>query len=298
MDMNSKGLLAIVLVATLAASAMIPLSGASNIQVVLNPNANEATVSAYINSSIAFSANESSFLGKVITEVFPHSSNITIKQTSINKGNLSFQVVNDSISNMESNASLKALSLGYSRTIANTTEGNNAVLFINTSLLIKATVSGIFSNNTASLKWRSFSSNNSLELNGSYVNNASFGGPYLTSSRTVNTLNFSVFSKSLSNWTRTYNAATNVTTFSMDAGTTVHFQLNGSLGVTGSNFSITYSLDPSYSISAPGYDSATADSIVIGNPPPSSPIAYYAVGAVLVGAAAVMLLIRRKGPNH
>ena len=295
MDMNSKGLLAIVLVATLAASAMIPLSGASNIQVVLNPNANEATVSAYINSSIAFSANESSFLGKVITEVFPHSSNITIKQTSINKGNLSFQVVNDSISHMESNVSLKALSLGYSRTIANTTDGNNALLFINTSLLIKATVSGIFSNNTASLKWRSFSSNNSLELNGNYVSNASFKGQYLTSSRTVNTLNFSAFSKSISNWTRTYDAATNVTTFSMNAGTTVHFQLNGSLG---SNFSITYSLDPSYSISAPGYDSATADSIVIGNPPPSSPIAYYAVGAVLVGAAAVMLLIRRRGPNH
>ncbi len=297
--MNSKGLLAFMLVAALAASALIPLSGASNIQVVLNPNANEATVSAYINSSVAISANGSSSLGKVITDVFPHSSNLTINQTTINRGNLTYQVINDSISRMDSNVSLKALSLGYSRSIVNTTEGNNAVLFVNTSLLIKATVSGIFNNNTASLKWRSFSSNNSLALNGKDVSNTSFGGPYLTSSRNVNTLNFTVFSKSISNWTRTYNAATNITTFNMDAGTTVHFQLNGSLaGLPGTNFTVTYSLDPSYSIAAPGYDSASANSIVIGNPPPSSPIGYYVVGAVLVGAAAVMLLIRRRGPSH
>ena len=293
--MNSKGLLAIVLVAALAGSAMIPISGASNIQVYLNPSANEATVSAYINSSVVFSASQGSFLGKIITDVFPHSSNLTINQTKINSDNLSFQVVNDSIHSMDSNASLNSLSLGYSRTIVNTTSGSNALLYVNSSLLLKATVEGIFNNNTASLGWRSFSSNNSLELNGSDVSNTSFGGSYLTSSRTVNTVNFTVFSKSLTNWTRTYDSATNITTFSMDAGTTVHFQMNGSLG-PGGNFSLTYNLDPSYSILAPGYDSASSNAIVIGNPPATSPVTYYAIGAVLVAVAAVLYFRRRKGP--
>lgn len=296
--MNSKGLLAIMLVATLAVSAMIPLSSASNIQVVLNPSSNEATVSAYINSSVVFSATQVSFLGNVITDVFPHSSKLSISQTSINKGNLSFQVINDSIHEMDSNASLAALSLGYTRSIVNATEGSNALLYVNSSLLLKATVKGIFNNNTASLQWRSFSSNNSLDLNGSDVSNASFGGTYLTSSRSVNTVNFSAFSQSLSNWTKTYDAATNMTTFSMNAGTTVHFQMNGSLGISGTNFSLTYSLDPSYSISAPGYDSASANSVVIGNPPTSSPITYYAIGGLLVAIAAFLLFRRRKGPVH
>lgn len=293
--MNSKSVLAIMLVATLSLSAMIPLSGASSVQVVLNPNANEATVSAYVNSTVAISANQSSFLGKVITQVFPHSSNITIQQTAINKDNLSFQIVNDSIHKLDTNASLKALSLGYSRTTENMTQGNNAVLFVNTSLLIRATVSGIFSNNTAGLHWRSFNTNSSLELNGNDVSNANFSSEYYASNRNVNTVNFTAFSDSLSNWTRTYDAATNITTFSMDAGTTVHFQLNGTLGGA---FSLNYSLDPSYSISAPGYDSASGNSITIGNPPHSSPIAYYAMGALLIGVAAIMLYMRRRGPSR
>lgn len=296
--MNSKGILAIVLVATLAFSAIIPLSGASNIHVELNPSANEATISAYINSSVEISANQSSLLGNILSGLFPHSSNITIRQTSMSSSNLSFQIINSSIHAMDNNASLKALSMGYTKTIENTTLGSNAILFVNTSLLLKATVSGIFSNNTASLKWRSFSSNNSIELNGNDVSNSTFNGTHLTSSRSVNTLNFTVFSKSLTNWTRTYDAATNTTTFSLDAGNTVHFQLNGSFPLIGSNFSLTYNLDPSYSISSPGYDSATANSIVIGNPPHTNPMTYYIVGAFLVGIAAVSLLIRRRGQNR
>ncbi len=293
--MNSKGLLAILLVATLAGSAMIPLSGASNIQVNLNPSTNEATVSAYINSSVVFSASQGSNLGKIITSVFPHSSNLTINQTTINRDNQSFQIVNGSIHSMDSNVSLKSLTMGYSRTIVNTTSGNNALLYVNSSLLLKATVQGIFNNNTASLKWRSFSSNNSLDLSGSDVSNTSLGGSYLTSSRNVNTVNFTVFSKSLTNWTRTYDSATNVTTFSMNAGTTVHFQMNGTLPL-GGNFSLTYNLDPSYSISAPGYDSASSNAIVLGNPPATSAVTYYAIGAVLVGVVAVLYLRKRKGP--
>lgn len=293
--MNSKGILAMVLVATLSLSAMIPLSGASNIQVALNPSANEATVSAYVNSTISISANQSSFLGAIINNVLPHSSNLTIKQTSINRDKLSFQIVNDSIHGLDNNASLKALSLGYSRSIVNTTQGNNALFFLNTSLLIKATVTGIFNNNSASLKWRSFSTNKSLDLNGSSVSNSSFSGNNYFQGRNVNMLNFSVFSQSLSNWSRTYDPSSNITTFSMDAGNTVYFQVNGTLG---SNFTLTFNLDPSYSISAPGYDSATANSINIGNPPHSNPIAYYGVGAVLVGVAAFMLIRRRRGPGN
>lgn len=282
----------------MALSVTLPLSGASNIQVKLNPQSNEATVNAYINSTLMFSTEKGTFLANMTSALTGHSTNVSIGPTQLNNTSIAFQIINASLKAEYNNATLKSLSLGFSRTYTNITEGSTAVAYMNTSLLIEATISGVFQNGSANLSWRGFTTHNGLTLNGNNVSTVDLSnGGFVQNGSTVNTVNLSVFSKSLASWTRTYNAATNVTTFSMDAGNIVQLSYNGSfLGIA--PFTLTYTLDPSYSISAPGYDSATANSIVIGNPPPSSLTGYYAVGALLVGVAALMLYMRRKGPNH
>lgn len=296
--MNRKGLLAVLLVATMALSVAVPISGASNIQVRLNPQNNEATVYAYINSSLMFSTQKGTLLGNLSSTITGHSTNVTIGPTQLNSSTTAFRTINASIKAEYGNATLKSLALGFSRTYHNLTEGSRAVSYMNTSLLMEATIGGIFQNGTANLSWRGFTTHNSLSLNGNDVSTLDLSnGGVVSNGSTVNTLNLSVFSKSLTNWTRTYDAGTNVTTFSMNAGNIIELSYNGTF-LQIAPFTISYTLDPAYSISAPGYDSATSNSIVIGNPPPSSPIGYYAVGAILVGAAAIMLYMRRKGPNH
>ncbi len=294
--MNTKHGVALALVAILAFSAMIPVSHASTIKVVLNPNSDEATVSSYINSSLVISANSSSQIGQaILKDVLSSSSSgdLKINTTYLNNDSLAFQILNHSISERDKNAQLNNLSMSYSRTIESYNTSGEAKLYANSSLRLNMVLTGIFYNNSANLTWRSFSTNQSLSLGDTNVNQANFSNGSFTSSKSVNTVNMSAFSKSLVQWNRTYDPTSNTTTFFMNAGTTVDFHDNGS--IFGTNFSLTFTLDPAYSISAPGYDSASADSITLGNPPASNPILYYAIGAILVVGAIITMYIRRRG---
>ncbi len=296
--MNTKHGVALAIVALLAFSALIPVSHASTIRVVLNPNSNEATVNAYINSSLAISANSSSKIGQSILQNVLSSStsgNLTINNTYLKNDSFVFQVLNRSISERDHDAQLTNLSMSYIRTVESYNASGTAKLFANSSLKIAMVLTGVFYNNSANLTWRSFSTNDSLSLNGTNVNKANFTGGTFTSSNSVNTVNMSAFSKSLVQWNRTYDPATNTTTFFMNAGKTVDFHDNGSF--LGNNFSLTFTLDPAYSISAPGYDSASADAITIGNPPASDPVLYYVIGAILVVGAVVTMYLRRRGAS-
>lgn len=285
---------ALLIVVIMAASALIPASHASNITLVLNPNANEATMNAYINSSLSISANSSTTLGQGLIKTIVSGEtggNLTIGQTTQGKGSMAFEIMNDSISRMDSSAHLDSLSMSYKRTVLNATSGDQVSFYSNTSLKIVIVVKGIFSNNSANLSWRSFSANQSVPLNGTDVNQVNFNNSYMSSAGSVNTVNMSAFAKSLVQWNRSYDSGTNVTTFSLNAGKTV--DLNYSSKVLG-GFNLTYVLDPSFSISAPGYDTAGADSITIGNPPASNQALYYGMGALFIAVVLVPMLLRRR----
>lgn len=293
--MNSKTTLALFLVAVIGLSVLVPVSHASTVTVVLNPANNEATVDAYINSSLTISATNSSFIGQtLLKDVLTSSSekNITINSTSQGISSVAFSVLNKSLSERDPSAKLIDLSLGYQSVIDNSTSNGMVMVYANTSLVIHMVIGGVFSNNSANLSWRNFSTDQGLSVNGTDVNNAKLPGGYFSSS-SVSTVNLTAFSKSLVQWNRSYDSAANTTTFSMNAGKTVDLHYNGSN--SGYNFSLTYTLDPSYSISAPGYDQATNDSIVIGNPPAGSPVLIYVIAAVMVGGAIVLMYVRRRG---
>ncbi len=291
----SKGKnVALLLVAVLAASALIPASHASNITLVLNPSANEATMNAYINSSLSISTNSSSALGQILVKDIASTQtggNLTIGQSTQSRGSIAFEIMNNSISRMDASAHLDSLAMSYQRTVDNVTSGSLVTFYSNTSLKIGIVVKGIFNNNSANLSWRSFSTNQTVPLNGIDVNQVNFNNTIMSGTGPVNTVNMSVFAKSLLQWNRSYDPGTNVTTFSLNAGKTVdiNYSPGGAAG-----FNLTYILDPSFSISAPGYDTASADSITVGNPPASNPAIYYGMGAVFIAVVLVPMLLRRR----
>lgn len=294
--MNKRHYATLMLVSLLAVSAIVPASHASTIRVVLNPASNEATVDAYINSSLSISANSTSIIGQnLIKDILSSSTagNLTINSTSQGNTSLAFEILNNSISERDPAAQLNSLSLGYQRTVENSTSNGEVTFFANSSLEIVMKITGIFSNNSANLTWRSFTTNQSLPMNGTDVNKVNFNNSYFASSNSVNTVNMSVFAKSLVQWNKTYDPVSNTTTFLLNAGKTIDLSYSGSTIAGG--FNLTYTLDPSYSISAPGYDTASSDSIVIGNPPASNHALYYGMGAVLVLAGVIMMYVRRRG---
>lgn len=295
--MNGKTALAMIMVMIVSLSVIVPVSHASTVKVVLNPNSNEATVDAYINSSLSISASNTSNIGQLILDSIlsgPSGKNLTISSIEMNSSSFAFKIINDSIARHDPNASLKSLSLGYQRIVENSTGNGLVTIYTNTSLLVGMVVTGIFYNNSANLSWRSFSTEQGISLNGTEVNQANFNNFSESSSSSVNTLNMSAFSQSLVQWNRTYDQATNVTTFSLNAGKTVDLQYNSSFN--GNTFTLKFTIDPAYSISAPGFDSASADSIQISSPPAHNPVTFYAIGAVMVaGIILLMYASRRRG---
>lgn len=292
--MNGKTALAMILVMVVSLSVVVPVSHASTVRVILNPNSNEATVDAYINSSLSVSATNTSALGQfLLNDVISSqlSKNLTISKTMVNSTLLPFEIINDSISRHDPNASLKSLALGYQRTVGNSTANGLVTIYANTSLQIDMVVTGIFENNTANLSWRSFSTEQGISLNGTQVNQVDLNNFSETGSSKVDMLNMTAFAKSLVTWNRSYDQATNVTTFTLDAGNTVNLQY--SKPIYGNTFNMSFTIDPTYSISAPGYDSVSADSIQISSPPGQDPFVY-AIGAVMVGGAVLLMYASRR----
>lgn len=293
--MNGKAALTVVLVAVVSMSFVVPVSHASNIRVYLDPNSNQATVDAYINSSLSISASNSSNIGQILLhDILSGSSghNVSIAPTQLNESSLAYSVINASIAKKDPEATLKSLSLGFSRNVENSTGNGLVTVYANSSLKINMLITGIFSNNTVNMIWRSFSTNQGIEMNGTQVNNANFGNLSLGSSSSVNTLNMSAFSTSLINWNRSYDQATNVTTFTINAGNTVSLHYNST--ISGNSFSLNFNIDPSYSISTPGYATAGTDSIQISSPPGQNPAIFYAIGVVMVGGALLLMYASRR----
>lgn len=293
--MKKGSLAALFIVALLAATALIPASHASNITVVLNPNDNTATMNAYINSSLSISANSTSFIGELIANNIISgitAGNLTINQTSQNRGSPAFEILNSSISSIDPGAQLDSLAMSYKRTVNNATAGDEVTFYSNTSLKIALVVSGVFHNNSANLSWRSFSTNQSITLNGTDVSQVNFNRSNIPTLISINTVDMHVFAKSLDQWNRSYDPTSNVTTFSLNAGNTIYVSYGNKTQPGG--FNLTYVLDPSFSISIPGYATASADSLTIGNPPSTNPAVYYGMGAIFLAIVLIPMILRRR----
>ncbi|MGC8709721.1 MAG: hypothetical protein ACP5RL_05445, partial [Thermoplasmata archaeon] len=118
----------------------------------------------------------------------------------------------------------------------------------------------------------------------------------------VSTLNYTMFSKSLSSWQRTYDPNTNTTTFYYNASKYILFNAEwkiSNLSMTGlnGNYSLKIEYDPSSTITTPGYATASGDTIVISPTAPSSTLPLIigaAVAAIIVIGALAFFLRKRK----
>ena len=81
-----------------------------------------------------------------------------------------------------------------------------------------------------------------------------------------------------------------ITTFSYNAGTTGNY----SWSHNGGNGNVSLLIDPSYTISTPGYAVASSNNVSITPPPESSPVAYYVIATILVIGAAVSFYFARR----
>lgn len=119
-----------------------------------------------------------------------------------------------------------------------------------------------------------------------------FGGGPLWSSSTIN---FSAFNTPLSEWARSYNPATNTTTFTKSVGSNLLFREE--LSVNGQNYSVSLIYDPSSTISIPGYAVARGDTVIVEAAPPGVVQKNTAIAVSLIVLAVVFaasLLLRRK----
>jgi hypothetical protein len=110
----------------------------------------------------------------------------------------------------------------------------------------------------------------------------------------VSTLNFTMLSKSLSSWQRTYDPTTNTTTFYYNASKYVLFYANWS--ILNNNYTLKIVYDPSSTITTPGYATASGDTIVISPTAPSNtlPLIIGAVVAVIIVVGALAFFLRKR----
>ena len=272
--------LAVIAVAIL----MVPAVNATSVTVVLNPDNDSATVSAYFNSTLTVNVSESSFLSSLLTLISGIMSGNFSYHGYISDHSMAFRAVNTSLQERDNKAVLQNLSYNLVSNVSNSTTDKYNLMVIHTSAELAMNVSGIFSNHSANLSWRSFQVTSGLSLGGSY------SGIVSVNKSSVDVFNLSAFQVSLTKWNRTYDAATNTTTFSYNAGTTGNY----SCSHNGGKGNVSLLIDPSYTISTPGYAVASSNNVSITPPPESSPVAYYVIATILVIGAAVSFYFARR----
>ncbi|BBE42135.1 hypothetical protein [Conexivisphaera calida] len=207
--------------------------------------------------------------------------------------------------------------LNMSVTESKSLVANSTTMIMSRSTLISAWVSGIF-NRTGTGKivgnfaWKSFRMGDRLDVDFdgeaedvNFIGSSFFapiGGKFmpmymlmaapLGQISQIPTINFSAFNEPLSQWTRTYNPSTGITTFTKSASSQTLY--NASLTVNGRTYSIRVVSDPSYTINVEGYAVASGNTIIVTSPPPN--YTEYAVAAVVVvvAVAGALIYLRRK----
>lgn len=276
--------LVLVIAFIIAITAALPIAEASTVSVVIDTETGSANVTAYSYATAVITSNQSTliyYLSNLLNNTSGTYSKVLYLNDSV------FSDIQSSIEVGSPSANISYLSINASRTVS--VQNSNQFL-ITQAVKLVMNISGIYHDGAYDLGWRSFSDNSSLSLNNVNYNQIVIGdmevGYY-------SLLNFSAFSKSLTDWNRTYDSANNTTTFSLNAGYTLNY--TGNITLPEGYFNITLQSDPSYSIVTPGYAVAAQDSIQITNPPASTnPLIYYGgVVAIVVIGSVIYLYTRR-----
>lgn len=273
----------------LAVTALLiiaPISNAASVSVYLYPDQNSASVNAFVNSTLEIEVSRSDILlSSLISGVGAiMSGNISIN-ASYSHGNQTFLDLNSSIASRDNAAKLESLNASFTNTVENRTSQSSEILYANSSLYLSFMVSGIFTNGTANLSWRSMYIGSGISIESHSAGIASVNGSM------VSLLNFSAFQVSLEKWSRSYDISSNVTTFTFNAGTTQNY----SWSAYNRMVNLSLKVDPSFLISTPGYAIASNNSISIEPSPAHDTAVYYVIAGIFIaGAMASFYMSRRR----
>ena len=304
--MYKKSMFGIIIICLIVLSLLIPSTNATSVSVTLNPKANDATVNAYVNTTMKMTINGSKFMVDDMEHVMGGTfSNMT--KMHFNNSRMNATTVNDfnnSIAPSTHGASVRNVSMSFNVKFTNASTSDTAVFYVNYSMYMHLVLYGIFNNSSANMSWRNFSMSKPLSVNGTNVNQV---GNNKTASASA--INFSKFSRPLSQWTRTYSSSSNVTTFVYNAGVVLSLNNETTMsphpGVGGMNMTMNLTIDPAYAISMPGNATAGTNTITVSSAsstgssttPTTPPVNtyYYLIAVVLiVGVAATVYVVRRR----
>ncbi len=299
--MRTKSIVFTVLVTLVVVTLLASSAGASTITTTINPKDNSATVQAKMMATQEISFNSSLF-GRSHFE--QQNSSLSFNFTSNARVNSQiYTAFNKSVSENASSAYVQNISFQYYRNTSVVTSGNETHMFINTTMMFSMNVTGIIHGKTANMSWRAFNvtdnisykyNSNNFSLNMIGFHFMAFGyDKFMMTGH--NMLNFHAFAKPLNTWHRSYNSAKNVTTFTYNANTTVDYHGEFHLGMIGPVY-YNATMDPAYTVVAPGYSTASGNSLTVGNAPPASSnyVYYYIVAAVVIVAVGGFLFINMR----
>lgn len=271
-------MLKIVPVALISILMIFPVSGAFSSTVVLHPGSDQAMVSIEVNSTLNITWRGSAPLN---LGNFSTSSNLNFSADASQ-----VQALNSSLASLESG--LKVSDVNISFDYISSASSQQRFIHESYSLNLSMLVSGLTRGNTVNLTWRSFNFRGNLSHNGMNANGVGVNSRFYISAD-PNFLNFTSFSVPLDEWNGSYLPASNQTVYQMETSYNLNSSSDGGL----LNFSLR--IDPEYTIIAPGYDTANANTITIGNPPASHGYLYYIIaGAFVIVALGSYYAARRR----
>ena len=316
LSMMSKGIYgkaSAVIIFVLISTAMLvaPIAAnAATVTVTAYPTQNVSNLVINDTVSVIFTYPANSFISRQLSGL-----NYSMQLSAINipKNSGAFESFQNALRQGNSSITLLNMSITESKSLV----ANATALIIKRSTIINAWVSGIF-NKTPSGRimgnfgWKSFKVDSRLDVdfNGhsediNFIGNSFFapmGGKLLIMSLLmsdqlealshISTINFSAFNTPLSQWTRTYNPSTNMTSFTKSVPVETLF--TASLSVNNNTYSIRAVSDPSYTLNVQGYAVANGNTLILTSPPQTNYTEYAAVVVIVVIAVAGAAIYLRK----
>jgi len=304
-----KNLLVVGIVSIFLLSLAVPAATASYLNVTIYPDKGLANVKLNSEASLIFTY--------PAQNVTPRSYSFSFTKTFTNSSDWAISFMEGWLKSRYHNVSVDNMSVTFNLV----SHVNSTTLVITKLLTINLWVSGIFnktkSETKVNLSWRAFEVKGSFKIksdNGTEYDLNEMGEYFfrmvmipnyqndeLNEMSNVSTLNFTMLSKSLSSWQRTYDPTTNTTTFYYNASKYVLFYANWSIsnsiytGLNG-NYTLKIVYDPSSTITTPGYATASGDTIVISPTAPSNtlPLIIGAVVAVIIVVGALAFFLRKR----
>ena len=296
--MDNKSIFGSIIAVLIVVALLLPASNAFSVSVTVNPKANEATINAYVNSSMKMTFNGTKFMVNSMENGLNRTFN-NMASMHINNATPAATTLGDfnhTIGSSTQGASVKNMTLSFAVSATNRSTPTSGIFYVNFSLEMHMVIHGIFSNNSANMSWRNFTMSKPINVGGTNVNHAGYN------QTNTSVMNFSKFSKPLTQWNRTYSSSANETTFVYNAG--VVLSLNNKTsesqpGGYGFNMTMNLTIDPSYAIVYPGNATAGTNSISLSSSsttPSTTSINpyYYLVAIVLIAGIGVSVYFARR----